>query len=65
MRYIVKPHHHLPNVLLMEIGSSVLAMTPHDSIIHLQQTIGNQAVQRLMRSKVRNNGTKTNIQTKD
>ena len=36
-----------------EGGANVLAMTPHDSIIQLQQTIGNQAVQRLLRSKPR------------
>jgi hypothetical protein len=45
-------------------GANVLAMTPQESIIHLQQTIGNQAVQRLMHSNARNNGTKTGIQTK-
>ena len=39
------PHHHINN----------LAMTPHDYIIHLQRTIGNQAVQRLMRSNIRFN----------
>ena len=44
-------------------GVSNMAMTPQDSIIHLQQTIGNQAVQRLMRSKA-NNGIKTSIQPK-
>ena len=41
-----------------------MAMTPQDSIIHLQKTIGNQAVQMLMRSNPSNNGTKSNIQTK-
>ena len=38
--------------------------TFQDSIIQLQRTIGNQAVQRLMRSKGSNNGTKTGIQPK-
>ena len=45
-------------------GVSSMAMTPQDSILKLQQTIGNQAVQRIMRSKARNNGIKTGIQTK-
>jgi hypothetical protein len=40
------------------------AIASHDSIIHLQKTIGNQAVQRLMRSNAWNNGTRTGIQTK-
>lgn len=39
-------------------------MTPQDSIIHLQQTIGNQAVQRLMRYNARNDSRKNGIQTK-
>jgi hypothetical protein len=46
-----------------EGGTNVLTM-PHDSITQLQKTIGNQAVQRLMRSKGRSNGTKTDIKTK-
>jgi hypothetical protein len=37
--------------------------TPHHSIFQLQRTIGNQAVQGLMRSNASNNGTKTGIQT--
>ena len=45
-------------------GVSSMAMTPQDSIIHLQQMIGNQAVQRLMRSNARNDVKKTGIQTK-
>lgn len=45
-------------------GVNNLAMTPRDSIIHLQQTIGNQAVQRLMRSNALNDVKKTGIQTK-
>ena len=45
-------------------GVSNLAMNPHDSIIQLQQTIGNQAVQRLMRSKAGNDAMKNGIQTK-
>ena len=35
-----------------------MAMTPQDSIIQLQQTIGNQAVQRIMRSNARNDAIK-------
>ena len=45
-------------------GVNNLALTTQDSIIHLQQTIGNQAVQRLMRSKARNGAIKNGIQTK-
>ena len=45
-------------------GVNVFAMTPHDSTIQLQKTIGNQAVQRLMRSNARNDANKTGIQTK-
>ena len=47
-----------------EGGANVLTMTPQDSIIHLQQTIGNQAVQRLMRSNSRNGTVRTRIQPK-
>jgi hypothetical protein len=39
-------------------------MTSQDFIIHLQRTIGNQAVQRLMRSKGRNAVIKNGIQAK-
>ena len=45
-------------------GVSRMAMTSHDSIIHLQKTIGNQAVQRLLRSKARDDAMMTGIQTK-
>ena len=47
-----------------EGGANILTDTPQKSVIHLQQTIGNQVVQRLIRSNARNNGTKTSIQTK-
>ena len=39
-------------------------MTSQDSIIYLQQTIGNQAVLRLIRSNARNEAIMTGIQTK-
>jgi Domain of unknown function (DUF4157) len=39
-------------------------MAPHDSIIQLQQTIGNQAVQMIMRSNDRNDSKKTSIQAR-
>ena len=45
-------------------GGVNLAMTSHDSIIHLQQTIGNQAIQRLLRSNARNDARKTDTQRK-
>ena len=45
-------------------GVNSLPITSHDSIMYLQRTIGNQAVQRLMRSNARNTGTRTGIQTK-
>jgi hypothetical protein len=45
-------------------GVSRMAMTSHDSIIHLQKTIGNQAVQRLLRSKASDDAMMTGIQTK-
>ena len=45
-------------------GSSISTMSPHDSIIHLQKTIGNQAVQRLLRSKTKNDNFGKNIQAK-
>ena len=45
-------------------GVSRMTMTSHNSLIHLQKTIGNQAVQRLLRSKVRDVAMKTDIQTK-
>lgn len=41
-----------------------MAMTSHDSIIHLQKTIGNQAVQRLLRSNARDDTKRTGIQRK-
>ena len=45
-------------------GVNDTAISSHDSIIHLQKTIGNQAVQRLMRSKARNDAIKNGIQPK-
>ena len=45
-------------------GVNNLAMGSHDSIIHLQQTIGNQAVQRLLRSNGLNDIKGTGIQAK-
>ena len=45
-------------------GVNNLAMTSQDSIIQLQQTIGNPAIQRLMHSKARNDAIKNGIQTK-
>ena len=45
-------------------GVNNLALTTQDSIIHLQQTIGNQEVQRLLGSKARDDAMKRGIQTK-
>ena len=45
-------------------GVNNMAMTSHDSILQLQQTIGNQAVQRLLRSKTKNDNFGKNIQAK-
>ena len=53
---VVKPSSH-------KGGASSVTMT-QESVIHLQQTIGNQAVQRLMRSNAKNSDLRTGIQTK-
>jgi hypothetical protein len=45
-------------------GATRLSMNSQDSIMHLQRTIGNQAVQRLLRSNARDYAMKTGIQTK-
>jgi hypothetical protein len=47
-------HHHINS----------LAMDSHESIIHLHDTIGDQAVQRLMRSNIGFNFSKIGIQSK-
>ena len=46
--------HHINN----------LPMNSHDSIIHLQQTVGNQAIQKLMRSDIKFDFAKIGIQPK-
>jgi hypothetical protein len=51
------PSHHHDHI-------NSLAMYSHDSIIHLQRTIGNQAVQRLMANNVPFNFAKIDIQPK-